>query len=394
MKKLRLVGVLGMTMMLVTGCSEYTPQEPKVVFEEKPVEPIKVSLSITGDNLLEDPLYPWLGENYDFKDYFDDVKPYLKGDLVIGNQEVLIGGEELGVTGIDYMFNSPKEIAKEMKEVGFDVLTFANNHAFDRGEAGIINTLENLKEEGIATTGSCMVAEDCRKPLIVERKGVKFAILAYTYDTNQWIDDDHAFMVNKFLNANHDLDEDHKALLKQDVERAKKEADVVITAMHWGTEFTYDIDEIQTETASYLNELGVDIIIGNHPHCLQSVDTLKNKNDHETFVIYSLGNFISAAINVDRATEQFTNMYEVGGIINLDVVYDPNDKKVSIENQKLTPFINQFTKGYQNFHLIPFHEYTEKDAKRHYQRSVSAQFTKAMIEENLKELFDGKMEWQ
>lgn len=394
MKKLRLVGVLGITMMLVTGCSEYTAQEPKVVFEEKPVEPIKVSLSITGDNLLEDPLYPWLGENYDFKDYFDDVKPYLKGDLVIGNQEVLIGGEELGVTGIDYMFNSPKEIAREMKEVGFDVLTFANNHAFDRGEAGIINTLENLKEEGIATTGSCTVAEDCRKPLIVERKGVKFAILAYTYDTNQWIDADYAFMVNKFLNANHELDEEHKALLKQDVERAKKEADVVITAMHWGTEFTYDIDEIQTETASYLNELGVDIIIGNHPHCLQSVDTLKSKNNHETFVIYSLGNFISAAINVDRATEQFTNMYEVGGIINLDVVYNPKDKKVSIENQKLTPFINQFTKGYQNFHLIPFHEYTEKDAKLHYQRSVSAQFTKAMIEENLKELFDGKMEWK
>lgn len=390
MKKL-VMGIL--CAVLLCACS--TEKEKDVSKpEKKKDEKIRVSLSITGDNLLEDPLYPWLGSSYDFKDYFDDVKPYLQGDVVIGNQEVLLGGEELGITGIDYMFNAPKEIATEMKQVGFDVLTTANNHSWDRGEEGIIKTLDNLKEEGIATTGVCKSEEDCRKPLIVERKGVKIAILAYTYDTNQYIEPDKAYMVNKFLNANHELDEEHKALLRKDIERAKKEADVVIAAMHWGTEFTYELNDVQLETANYLNELGTDIIIGNHPHCLQTVETLKNEKGHETFVIYSLGNFISSAINVDRATELFTNMYEVGGIVNLDIVYDTASKKVKIENQKMTPFINQFTEGYQNFHLIPFKDYTEVDAQKHYQRTVSTQFTKKTIEDNLHELFDGKIEWQ
>lgn len=390
MKKL-VMGIL--CAVLLCACS--TEKEKEISKpEKKKDEKIRVSLSITGDNLLEDPLYPWLGSSYDFKDYFDDVKPYLQGDVVIGNQEVLLGGEELGITGIDYMFNAPKEIATEMKQVGFDVLTTANNHSWDRGEEGIIKTLDNLKEEGIATTGVCKSEEDCRKPLIVERKGVKIAILAYTYDTNQYIEPDKAYMVNKFLNANHELDEEHKALLRKDIERAKKEADVVIAAMHWGTEFTYELNDVQLETANYLNELGTDIIIGNHPHCLQTVETLKNEKGHETFVIYSLGNFISSAINVDRATELFTNMYEVGGIVNLDIVYDTASKKVKIENQKMTPFINQFTEGYQNFHLIPFKDYTEEDAQQHYQRTVSTQFTKKTIEDNLHELFDGKIEWQ
>ena len=105
--------------------------------------------------------------------------------------------------------------------------------------------------------------------------------------------------------------------------------------MHWGTEFTYDISKTQQQAAQFLNECGVDIIVGNHPHTLQGVDTLTNHAGKKTFVMYSLGNFVSSAAAVSRASEQFQNMYEVGGIVHLDVVFDPNTKEVEIKNQKL-----------------------------------------------------------
>ena len=172
--------------MLLGGCrkQEQTPQpKPK---KEHPIR--SVSLSFTGDILIEDALYNWMGKGYDFKNYFDKVTPYLKADLVIGNQEVVLGGETLGITGSDYTFNAPEEIAKQLPEIGFDVLTFANNHSYDRGMQGIVNTRKNLKAAGIQTTGAYEKKEQRDDILVVERNGIRFAILAYTYDTNQWIE--------------------------------------------------------------------------------------------------------------------------------------------------------------------------------------------------------------
>ena len=95
-----------------------------------------------------------MGKGYSFKNYFDKVTPYLDSDLVIGNQEVVLGGRELGITGSDYTFNAPEEIAKQLPEIGFNVLTFANNHSYDRGMQGIVNTRRNLEDAGIRTTGA------------------------------------------------------------------------------------------------------------------------------------------------------------------------------------------------------------------------------------------------
>ena len=122
--------------LLLCGCSKKNEQEKKqAVKKENPIH--TVSLRFTGDILIEDALYNWMGSDYDVRDYFDKVKPYLDADLVIGNQEVVLGGKELGITGSDYTFNAPEEIAAQLPEIGFDVLTFANNHSYDRGMQGI-----------------------------------------------------------------------------------------------------------------------------------------------------------------------------------------------------------------------------------------------------------------
>ncbi|MBU9113384.1 CapA family protein [[Clostridium] innocuum] len=378
--------------MLLGGCrkQEQTPQpKPK---KEHPIR--SVSLSFTGDILIEDALYNWMGKGYDFKNYFDKVTPYLKADLVIGNQEVVLGGETLGITGSDYTFNAPEEIAKQLPEIGFDVLTFANNHSYDRGMQEIVNTRKNLKAAGIQTTGAYEKKEQRDDILVVERNGIRFAILAYTYDTNQWIDAENSFAINHFLNEEHMFDDRCKKQLARDVQKAKEQADVVIAAMHWGTEFTYEIDAAQRDAAGFLNEQGVDIIIGNHPHCLQRVETLTNAQGKETFVMYSLGNFVSAAMGVDRASEQFTNMYEIGGIVQCDVELNTKTGETTVKNKKMIPIVNHFDASYDGFRLLPFSSYTEELAAAHGQRTVSSDFTYAWLREQLKQLYDGEIAWQ
>ena len=335
-----------------------------------------------------------MGKGYDFKNYFDKVTPYLKADLVIGNQEVVLGGETLGITGSDYTFNAPEEIAKQLPEIGFDVLTFANNHSYDRGMQGIVNTRKNLKAAGIQTTGAYEKKEQRDDILVVERNGIRFAILAYTYDTNQWIDAENSFAINHFLNEEHMFDDRCKKQLARDVQKAKEQADVVIAAMHWGTEFTYEIDAAQRDAAGFLNEQGVDIIIGNHPHCLQRVETLTNAQGKETFVMYSLGNFVSAAMGVDRASEQFTNMYEIGGIVQCDVELNTKTGETTVKNKKMIPIVNHFDASYDGFRLLPFSSYTEELAAAHGQRTVSSDFTYAWLREQLKQLYDGEIAWQ
>ena len=377
----------------VSSCHQEETRVAKPLLKEEGNE-TTIHITVCGDVLIEAPNYMAMGENYSFGSYFDQIKPYLTGDLIIGNEEVPLGGEELGIAGADYQFNAPAQIAPQLKELGFDVMTLANNHAYDRDVQGIANTITNLQNVGIQTTGAYAFAKDQRQPLIVERKGVKLAILSYTYDTNAWIPQEKSFAVNKFLNTAHEFDEAHQVMLKEDVKAAKKLADVVIVAMHWGDEFTYALNEQQQEAARFLNTLGVDLIIGNHPHTLQSVAMLENDQGKQTFVIYSLGNFVSGSANVDRASEMFTNMYELGGIIQMDLVYDNKHQIAHIENPKLIPFVNHFTYGYENFALIPFSNYNEELAQQHYQRFFSSSFTYSFLNEQLHQLYDDKISWE
>lgn len=395
MKKKMLI-TLCILLCLVSACSKQSKLEEENKTEHKLAKK-EVSLTFTGDILIEDPLYVWMSDyqmkdTYSFKNYFDRIKPLLKGDILIGNQEVPIAGREYGITGINFMFNAPEEIAPQLSNLGFNVLTFANNHSFNRGMPGLEKTIDALNNAGIKTTGA--FKEKKREPLIIEKNGVRIAIVAYTYDTNQWIDENHKYAVNKFLNANHEFDEEHQAMIKADIEKAKNKSDVIIVAMHWGTEFTYDISKTQKQAAQFLNDCGVDIIVGNHPHTLQGVETLINKDGKETFVMYSLGNLVSSAAAVSRASEQFQNMYEVGGIVHLDVEFDPNTKQVVIKNQKLDAIVNHFTYGYDQYELIPFKDYNEELAAQHYQRAYSMYFTYDYLKQNLDYLFNGKINWE
>ena len=216
----------------VLSACQQAPEETDQV-KEAPVKDRRVSLTFTGDLLFEQSLYDsW--DNDAFGDYFDLIRPYLCGDIVIGNQEVPIGGEELGVSGTAYSFNAPVAIAEQLPQVGFDVLTLSNNHSYDRGYEGAVNTLENLRANDILPVGLYADETSAEQIAIVEENGIRIAILAYTYDTNIAPEDSHAFVTKTFLNEQGQLDDAHRQMLKEDVEQAQEQADVVIAAMHWG----------------------------------------------------------------------------------------------------------------------------------------------------------------
>lgn len=378
--------------LLLCACASTKVEEkPKEEVKENPIH--KVSMSITGDLLFEQGLYD-SQVNYAFGTYFDEVKPYLQGDIVIGNQEVPIGGHELDVSGVAFSFNAPEEVANQLPNVGFTLMSMSNNHSYDRGYEGVVNTIHNLQYNGIQTIGLYESLEDSQEIKVLNKNGIKIAFLAYTYDTNQYIEKEHEYVVKTFLNDAHVFDEYHKQMIKEDVERAQEIADVVVVSMHWGQEFTYALSPTQLEVSQYLNELGVDLIIGNHSHCLQPMDTLVNKDGKKTVVFYSLGNFVSSAAMVDRASIQFANMYEIGGIVNLDIIYNSDTKEVTIENMTLTPVVNHFEHNYTNFALLPLSKYTNDLAFKHFQHEYSYDFNVEWLNDQVYQLFEGKITLQ
>lgn len=375
--------------LFLTACQQQQPVK-ETVCEEPQEKETSVSLTFTGDLLFEQGLYDWW-DSYSFGDYFDRLKPYLKGDLVIGNQEVPIGGEKLGISGTAYSFNAPVEVAQQLPDVGFDVMTLSNNHSYDRGYDGVKHTLKNLQDNGISTVGLYADQESADEVTVIEKNGIKIAFLAYTYDTNVPIEAEYSFVTKTFLNENHEFDKEHREMLKKDVLAAKEKADAVIVAMHWGNEFTYELNSSQKKAAAYLNDLGVDIIVGNHSHCIQTMDRLINEDGKETVVFYSLGNLVSAAAMVDRASIDFANMYELGAVANMNIVMDLETKEVAVEDLELTPYVNHFDADYHNFQLIPLKDYTEEMALQHCQRLYSAHFTKEWLQEQTEDVYERKI---
>ncbi|MGM9948291.1 CapA family protein [Floccifex sp.] len=352
------------------------------LFKKEP-EIQTLSICATGDLLYEQGLYDWM-DNYQFGSYLDDVLPYLDSDLTIANQEVPIGGKELGISGVAYQFNAPYEIANQYKDIGIDYVTFATNHSVDQGVQGIENTLSILDENGIGHTGAYTSQKQRDTISIVEKDGLRIAILAYTYATNLY--SQNSYDVNYFLNEYGQFDQNCQDLIENDVKRAKKQADLVFVSMHWGDEFTFEVNDTQKEVASFLNDLGVDVIIGNHPHTIQPAETLVNDQGKETIVFYSLGNFISSAAQVSRASEDFENMYEIGAIATWDIVKE--EENISIQNVKIIPIVNHFESNYSNFRLMPFSQYTENLASQHYQREYSSYFTVEWLSNQIHNVLD------
>jgi len=216
---------------------------------------------------------------YDYKPCFQYLRPYLQeADLVIGNLEVTFAG--LPYKGYP-AFSSPDELAAALKWAGFDILINANNHALDRGKKGLVRTIEVLDQEELVQTGTFPDPESriAYYPLVVEKNGIRIALLNYTYGTNG-IKDRPPSIINR-------IDETQ---IREDMKKAHTaQPDFILVTMHWGKEYELTESSHQQELASYLFELGADAVIGSHPHVVQPIRGEGVGN----LVVYSLGNLIS-----------------------------------------------------------------------------------------------------
>jgi poly-gamma-glutamate capsule biosynthesis protein CapA/YwtB (metallophosphatase superfamily) len=311
---------------------------------EKPVV-TSAKLVAIGDILLHQPVYndaatPQGG--YDFSSMFTKVKPFLEeADIAIANQETMIGGADLGLSSYP-LFNSPYEIGDALKEAGIDIVTIANNHTLDRGEKAIVNAINHWDSIGMAYTGAFKSEEDREDIRTVIKNGISFSFLSYSYGTNGLpIPEDKPYLINLI-----DL-----SLIKEDVEKAKNLTDVVVVSMHWGNEYETVPNQTQLDLAKELSNMGVDIIIGHHPHVLQPMDWIERVDGSRTLVMYSLGNFLSSQEGLERLT---------GGIGGVKITKRafPEKSVITLSNPSFVPTYGYY-ENKSNFEIIPMVQLNE-----------------------------------
>ena len=292
----------------------------------------KMSLIAVGDVLIHESVYKdaKTDNGYDFKKMFTMVKPIIsKYDLKYCNQESIIGGSALGISGYP-AFNSPDEIGDEMvDDLGFNLISLANNHLLDKGIDAVNYSNSYWKKKNVITAGSYSSMDERNDIKVYKQNGIRYAFLAYTTISNGKVPNNKDYLLNMYS--------DEQA--KKDIDTIKDQVDVIIVSMHWGVEFSNTPNSEQKKIAEYLSGLGVNIIIGSHPHVVQPVEYVNN-----TLVIYSLGNFISNQLSLELN-------YGIGLMVGVDIVVDKNG--VSFDNL-YKELILSYSDNSKNFKVIPF----------------------------------------
>ena len=352
-KKLLLVLLIFLSLILV-GLASYFVYQIIDSKKEKPKDILVDAQNITkkdyhasfigvGDALLHNGVYidaatGTIGSDgyqvYDFTDMFTYIKPIIeKYDLRFYNQETIIGGKNLGLSNFP-CFNSPDEIGSDLvNKIGFNLVNTATNHTIDKGKTGALYSANFWeKEQNAIMVGSYSSNEKRNTFDVHEINGITYGFLGYTYGTNGIpVPSGYEYVVNLYSDIQ----------VKQDIEQIRDKVDVLIVSMHWGVEYTHTPTSEQKRQAEYLSSLGVDVIIGHHPHVIQPIEYV-----NDTLVFYSLGNF--------RSAQDGTNK-RVGMIAGFDInkTFENGKTTVKIENPR-ADLIWTYHQYYKNFKVIPF----------------------------------------
>lgn len=334
----------------------------------------RVTFAAVGDNLIHDTVYEQAAARssggYDFTDAYERIADYIaEPDIAILNQETIISTEH-NVSSYP-MFNSPVEVGEEMLEIGFDVFNIATNHSLDCGEKGLVSAINFWKSKNAVTCGAYLNADDMSNIPVNEVNGVKIAYLGFTDSANglSLPEDSEVILVRA-------ADE---SLLQQRIIKAKEIADVVIVSAHWGNEYTHEPTDAQRELAEKLAMWGADVIIGTHPHVIQPVEYITNRDGRKTLVAYSLGNFISAQNRGPRM---------LGGMLNFEVVKNNTTGEIALENVKFSGVVTHFGYGCSNIRVYPLEAYTEELASKHGVLSKTSDFSLQYLYDILNEVID------
>ena len=344
--------------------AESTDQPPEATPEYK--------IIMVGDVLLHTPveescLRP--DGSYDYDSLFSHTKEEIAAaDLALVNQEVIIGGADLGISGYP-CFNADYSLCDSLVGAGFDVICHATNHAMDKGRKGLINCAKYWKENypqitvlGIHDTAD--TSTSCgAEPVILDLPDMKIAVLNYTYGTNGIpLPDDMPYAVDL-------LDEEQVAA---DIRRAEELADFTIVCPHWGTEYRLTPDASQEKWTKVFAENGADLVLGTHPHVIEPIEWVTDEErDHEMLVYYSLGNFV----NWTSGTGEGVANRMVGGMAEVTLTKNDNGE-LEIADYGVKPMISHVASGPEGVTTYFLEDYPEELAEENEIVSQDPEFSR------------------
>lgn len=336
------------------------------------------TFSASGDNLIHQKIFQQAstragGNGYDFNFCYESVSNfYQQHDLNWINQESLLSSK-LGPASYP-TFSTPGENGQALYNLlNMRVFSIANNHIYDQGATGIEATTEyyeNDMPDDVLATGLWKKSDLDDIP-VYSCKGRSIAFLSYTYGTNGISTPESA---DRRVIYTSETD-----IIKKQVKRANKLADIVIVGCHWGVEGSHVISDDQKKLAQNLADWGADLIVGTHPHVVQNAEWINTEDGRKVFCAYSLGNFISTQALADQI---------VGLVLDctIDTVTTPDGKvTVEIRNPKLVPTVTVYGADFSNVHVVWYRDFTETDAMNHGVKISNPNFTYLWVGTMLKQ---------
>jgi poly-gamma-glutamate synthesis protein (capsule biosynthesis protein) len=359
--------------LVVLSCSTRPPvQEGEA---EIPTQPESFFLTIVaaGDNLIHDPILTASYNNgvYSFDSIYEKIKAYtVPSDIAFVNQETILGNKTLGYSGYP-SFSTPSEIGAALVAAGFDIINHATNHIMDKGEAGVVNTMDYWESlEGIRYLGIHRSEDDkANRPVIISKNNFRIGFLSYTYGTNAIpLPRGKPYLVSLINNET----------MAKEIDALRPLCDYLVVSVHWGDEYSPEPSPYQTGLAAFFAEHNVDLVIGHHPHVLQRFETLTRDDGKSTLCFYSLGNFLSAHFRPDKEAL-------LGGLAYVRL--KKTGEKISVEETGFIPTITHYDAKQSGFLVYPLSEYTEELAEKHWKRTNDRNMTLNFFNNKAHELF-------
>jgi len=279
-----------------------------------------VTLSFVGDVFIQESIY---NSYYDFKrkrytfseDIFNDILEFLKKDFSFIVIDTPVASNIYSPSGYP-LYNAPVEILDIFKKVGFNIMITSGNHSLDKGEKGVLETINNIKKRGLFYVGTNQSYEESKKYLILEKNNIRIGILAYTFSTNGiQMPRGKEYLINM-------IDEKR---IKRDLEIIKTISDFVIVYLHWGDiEYSDSIENKQRVLANKIINWGADLIVGSHPHSIKPYENINGK-----WCFYSIGNFFTDQYRLKKPQAKF------GLILNFSLI--KINGKIFMKDNKVIP---------------------------------------------------------
>lgn len=353
-----------------TENTDVVKDEKEEVVEEKIPETYQVNLIAVGDNLIHTTIIKAGKQNdgsYNYDSLYANIQEELaSADIKIINQETMLVSDAKNYTGYP-TFGSPYAIGDAIRNAGFNVVTHATNHSYDKRETGIMDTTNYWKQyPEVLVTGVYQSQEDYDTITIGEFNHIKVAFLNYTYGLNGFVlPSDKQYYVNTLYDENKII---------SDLQRANELADIVVVLPHWGNEYVYKPSEQQRRLAQLFVDNGADLIIGTHPHVLQPLEYISKPDGSQVPCFYSLGNFTSSQTETPRM---------LGGMAKVTITKTEGENTV-IETAIIQPTVTHISSDCRYYTTYMLSNYTNELASSHYLTRKG----KNMTVEKLNELYN------